>query len=65
MVDYFWDYLISLKTMAILTGFNAVQKKKFGKETNYSEFNGYDLKWLTARTTYKFTPNNMDVKISS
>lgn len=65
MVDAFWHKLMSIKQIAIVSGFNASHSityfnKNSSEDLNnkYKQFHGYDLNWLTARTSYKFTPNN-------
>ena len=69
MVDAFWEKIIKLNHRLIMTGFNAahdlVMKSKTANKGYSNKFTGYDLKWLTARTSYKFTPKCDNIKIDS
>lgn len=71
MVDAFWDQIIKLNYRVVMTGFNAAhdivfktkKDQKIQKPIFEHKFTGYDLKWLTARTSYRFTPKANNVKI--
>ncbi len=44
-----------------MTGFNAcheILQRENDQFTTPKDFLGYDMKWLTARSSYKFTPVN-------
>lgn len=66
MVDTFWNFILEIKKIIIMTGFNAchdILKKENDQFSTPKEFLGYDMRWLTARTSYKFTPVNTQLKI--
>jgi len=79
MVDTFWQTIMDLKGMVVFTGFNAVHATVFnqgGRDTNptdkgyknrpsYNVFYGYDLNWLTHRTSFKFTPRSAPFKLAA
>jgi hypothetical protein len=71
MVDAFWDNIIKIEGMAVMTGFNACHdivfdtKQKEGGYKYINKFCGYDLEWLTHRTSYKFTPKCDNIKIEA
>jgi len=61
MVDAFWEVIMNMNEQIILTGFNACHDPlhQIGTERKLPEgFCGYDLKWLTARTSWRFTAKN-------
>lgn len=61
MIDTFWNYILDIKKVIFMTGFNAchnILKSENNKFSTPKDFLGYDMKWLTARTSYKFTPIN-------
>jgi hypothetical protein len=61
MVDAFWSFVLGLQGQVIFTGFNACHKevRQVGEHKDVERgFVGYDLHWLTARTSLKFTPKN-------
>jgi len=72
MVDAFWNFVLSIKKLVILTGFNAAhsiiyQERSAEAQSDASrkQFCGYDLQWLTARSSYQFTPCNSQIKLNS
>lgn len=89
MIDAFWNKIMSIKEMIIMSGFNASHSVLFSKPTEnkkekvdkeskeykdkvneelnykYQTHHGYDIGWLTARSGYRFSPNNSQVKIDT
>jgi hypothetical protein len=68
MVDTFWNKMMSIKKIAIVSGFNAshaviFNKKDEDKYLKYNVFHGYDLKWLTSRSMYRWVPKNTQMKM--
>lgn len=66
MIDSFWNYILAQEKIIIMTGFNACHEILQRENDQFStpkDFLGYDMKWLTARTSYKFTPVNTQLKL--
>lgn len=66
MVDAFFTELMSVSGPVVLTGFNfchSIDRSSSGDTVCPKTFQGYDLSFMTARTSFAFTPKNMVVKI--
>ena len=71
MVDQFWSVIFAIKGQVIATGFNACHtplRQIAGDQRAEAlprDFVGYDLSWLTARSSWKFTARNCSVSLGN